>query len=201
MEKAACQNGLEEMEHFFDNLSADWDSHHMNNDEKISAIATAANIRPGAKIADIACGTGVMTAELLSRNPSKILGIDLSKKMIENAREKFADPRLELVASDLFDVKETGFDLAIIYNAYPHFPDKQKLVNHIFEMLNDGGRFMVAHGEGKEKINGRHSQGTVHRLSWPLRPVLEEAAEFSDLFHIDIMVDTPELYMLSGLKK
>jgi ubiquinone/menaquinone biosynthesis C-methylase UbiE len=186
---------------FFDALAADWDLNQKDNQEKIAAIATVAGIIPGMKIADIACGTGVLLPELLARNPFKILGIDISSKMIEAARKKFNDPRIELLVSDLFNIKETDFDAAIIYNAYPHFPDKRRLVRHVFDMLRDGGRVMVAHGDGREKINHHHMKGTARGLSQPLKPVELEAGEFSEFFNLDVLVDTPDIYMLSGIKK
>jgi hypothetical protein len=41
----------------------------------------------------------------------------------------------------------------------------------------------------------------VSQISWPLRSAKEEAAEFSDFFNIDMIVDTSEIYFFSGTKK
>lgn len=43
------------------------------------------------------------------------------------------------------------FDRIVIYNAYPHFIEKEKLVKKVEELLNPGGRFVVAHGACREK--------------------------------------------------
>ena len=192
---------MNEMKQFFDNCAEEWDSHGSIQQEKIAAIVTLSGIQPGSRVVDIACGTGVMFTEMLSRNPSMILGIDLSDKMISKARSKFSDPRLQLLSADLFEVNETGFDTAMIFSAYPHFQDKSRLARQVFKMLKPGGRFMVAHCVGRDSINHCHKGEKVSRLSWPLRPVQEEAAAFSSYFDMDILADNPDIYFFSGVKK
>lgn len=194
-------NSRNTIKHFFNRLADTWDEDNFIDADKIAAIVTLAGIHEGMKIVDIACGTGVMFPELLSRNPSLLLGVDLSDKMIEKAREKYSDPRLRLLASDLFEVRETGFDAALIFNAYPHFGDKKGLAAQTAKLLAPGGRLMVAHGGGRKIINGCHTGEAVSRISWPLRAAREEAAEFSELFQIDMSVDSPEIYLFSGTKK
>lgn len=186
---------------FFDRLADTWDEGNFIDADKIAAIVTLAGIREGARIIDIACGTGVMFPELLSRNPSLLVGVDLSEKMIERAREKNSDPRLRLLACDLFEVKETGFDAAVIFNAYPHFGDKKGLAAQTAKLLAPRGRLMVAHGGGRQIINGCHTGEAVSRISWPLRSAAEEAEEFSEFFDIDMTVDSPDIYLFSGTKK
>lgn len=190
-----------EIKQFFNGCAENWDNNCKFSKEKIAAIVTLAGIKSESQVVDIACGTGVMFPELLSHNPASVLGIDLSDEMIAKAQSKFTDSRLRLVASDLFDVMETGFDTAMIFSAYPHFPDKPKLAEHLSKMLKVDGRFIIAHCEGRNSINHCHSGKTVSQISWPLRPAKEEAAEFSHYFNIDILVDTSEIYLVSGTKK
>ncbi len=194
-------NTRNEIKQFFDGYAENWDNNCKYSNEKIAAIVTLAGVTNGSKVADIACGTGVLFPELLSRNPASVLGIDLSGEMIARARSKSNDPRLHLLASDFFDVTETGFDTAILFSAYPHFPDKTGLAKHLSNMLKFEGRFIVAHCEGRNSINHCHSGKTVSRISWPLRPAKEEANAFRQYFHIDMLVDTPEIYLFSGTKK
>ncbi len=194
-------NSQTTIKQFFDHMADTWDEENWIDANKIAAIVTLAGIRKSARVIDIACGTGVLFPELLSRNPSLLLGVDLSDRMIERAREKYSDPRLRLLASDLFQVKETGFDAAIIFNAYPHFGEKKALAVQAEKLLTPGGRLTVAHGGGRQIINGCHTGEAVSRISWPLRPASEEAAEFSDFFEIDMIVDSPEIYLFSGTKK
>lgn len=192
------QTGI--IKEFFNRCAPTWDDSCRQDSQKMNAIVSLAGVGTGSRVADVACGTGVLFPEILSRKPELLLGIDLSDGMIQKARSKFSSPRLRLVASDLFDVRESGFDTVILYNAYPHFPDKIRLARHLAAMLKPGGKFVVAHGEGKDAINSHHRGPAVSRISWELRPVGEEAAKFTDDFKIDRMVDTDSLYLFSGVK-
>ena len=190
-----------EMKEFFDSRAEKWDDICTFNQEKIAALITLAGVQPGKRIADIACGTGVLINELLSRNPLSVTGIDFSDEMIRIARGKFSDSRLQLLASNLYDIHETTFDIAIMFNAYPHFEDKGKLAKQIAFMLKANGRFMVAHGDGRDIINGCHAGESVSRISWPLRSAQEESLEFAEYFDIDMAADTSGIYFFSGTKK
>ena len=57
------------------------------------AAVEAARIEPGAAVADIACGTGKLTAELAARvGPfGRVIGVDLSGGMLEQARSEYRD--------------------------------------------------------------------------------------------------------------
>ena len=48
------------------------------------------------------------------------------------------------------------FDAVVIYNAYPHFPDKPAMVKKVYRLLKPSGRFVVAHGIGREATNLHH---------------------------------------------
>ncbi len=149
---------------------------------------------------DIACGTGVLIPQLLQYGPREVLGVDFSSEMIREAQKKFSDPRVRLEAMDLFDCKESGFDTATLYSAYPHFPDKERLAEKIFSLLRPGGRFLLAHSESRATINSRHHSGAA-AVSVPLRPVKEEASVWSRWFTLDILADTESFYLLSGKKR
>ena len=188
---------IKQVRDYFDERASQWDAVCSHDRHKLAAVVTLARVTPGARVLDIACGTGVLFEELLSREPAYVLGVDLSPNMIAAARQKHRDPRLQTLAADLFDVDETGFDTAIIYSAYPHFPDKHRLAQKVRAMLAPGGRFLIAHSESRQTINGRHN-GSASPISMPLRPARVEAAAWEPLFQIDMVADTPDLYFISG---
>ena len=193
--------GTNKTKDFFDKYADTWDDLCKHDPEKIAAIVTLAGIKQQSRVADIACGTGILFSEILSHNPAFLLGVDLSDKMIEKASSKFSDPRLHLNASDFFDVHETNFDTIFIYNAYPHFLDKAKLAAHLSDMLRKNGRIMIAHSESRNTINKCHEGNKVNEISYKLQPVQEEIAKFTEKFYIDMAADTDDIYFFSGIKK
>lgn len=194
-------NTTAKVKEFFDCCAENWDEHIIIDSKKIAAIVTLANIVQGSNVVDIGCGTGVMFQEILSREPNDVLGIDLSDKMIAIAKSKFYNSCLRLLAADFYDVNETGFNVAIIYNAYPHFPDKRKFAHKVSKMLVDGGRIMIAHSQSKENINAHHHGSEIAPMSLELLSAQQEAHNLSEFFNFDIIVDTTEMYAFSGLKK
>ncbi len=66
-------------------------------------------------------------------------------------------------------------------------------------LLRPGGRFLIAHSEGRAAINARHQQGAM-AVSVPLRPAQEEAAVWKKYFRVDILADSDNFYLISGVK-
>ena len=192
---------LEHTREYFDDLAPVWDDICKHDDGKLRLITRLAAIVPGSRLLDIGCGTGVMIGPLLAAKPTELLAVDLSLRMIERAAQKFRDARLRLQAGDFFALEESGFDLAMLYSVYPHFPDKERLALETARCLKKGGRFMVAHSESKENINSRHQGGTAARFSQTLKAAEQEAVHWREHFCIDILIDTDQLYVLSGRRR
>ena len=186
---------------FFDQMADAWDTYAQHDPAKVAAIVTLCDIRQGARVLDIGCGTGVLTPYLLKWEPSAVLGVDLSPRMIAHARAKYQSARVAYEACDVMDVAAREFDVAVIYSAYPHFLEKARLAAQVAALLRTGGRFMIAHSQGRDVINGRHKGKQVAMVSVPLKPACEEAEVWRDAFAIDTLVDTGACYMLSGVKK
>lgn len=192
-----CQSTKE----YFDSVANKWDTMCHHNSQKISAILTLANIKKNSRILDIATGTGVLIPHLLKSEVAEVIAIDLSELMIAEAQKNHTDHRIQFEAANFYEFDQTGFDFAIAYSAYPHFLDKEAFVRHLAESLNHQGRFMIAHSESKETINGRHSGDQVRKVSASLKDATSESKNFESVFDIDILVDTDEMYIISGKKR
>jgi len=192
------QEYVEKMQQYFDELAPAWDSICKHDEGKLRLICRLAAPAPGNRLLDIGCGAGVMIGPLLATDPAELLALDLSPCMIEQAAQKYRDVRLRLLAGDFFALKESGFDLALLYSVYPHFPNKKNLARQTAHCLKSGGRFMVAHSESRAIINSRHQSGAAARLSQPLKAAEEEAKTWREYFNIDTLIDTEQLYVISG---
>ena len=75
----------------------------------------------GASVLEIGCGTGELLAAL---QPGRGVGVDISPKMVETARQKF--PHLEFAVDDFEDLQiEETFDYVIIAETMGHVDDVQ----------------------------------------------------------------------------
>jgi demethylmenaquinone methyltransferase/2-methoxy-6-polyprenyl-1,4-benzoquinol methylase len=192
---------LEQTKRFFNLAAPGWDAACRHDADKLDKIIGLLDVRRGDRVLDIACGTGVLFDRILGCNPSLLMGVDVAYRMIREASLKFRDPRLKLVCGDLFSLHADGFDRAVVYSAWPHFEDKERFARHVWGLLHEGGRLMIAHSEGRDIINGRHRSVGAQSLSSVLKPAEEEARAIASLFDMNLFVDTPGLYIISGVKK
>jgi trans-aconitate methyltransferase len=103
--------------------------------------------KPGETILDLGCGTGHLT-NLIAGSGAIVLGIDSSAEMIEQARIKYPSIRFEIKDATDFSLNEK-FD-AVFSNAVLHWiPEKEKVVNCVYNCLKTGGRFVAEFG-GKD---------------------------------------------------
>lgn len=194
---------MDEIAAYFDERADSWDESGCSGESRVQgAVLSLVDLKPGDTVLDLGCGTGVMVPFYLAAKAGKIVAVDVSEKMVERAREKFGgEPSVELRASDALSLDEgERFDAAVIYNAYPHFPDKLALVEKVYRMLKPSGRFVVAHGSGKDAIN-RHHEAVAAGVSCGLRAASEESVLWADKFKIEALVDTPGFYAFSGVRR
>ena len=187
---------------FFDRCAATWDADMIKSDEIIGKILDNAEVGENMDILDVACGTGVMFPYYLQRNAATVTGIDISPEMAKIAAEKFArEPKIRVVCGD---VEETAFDrkfdVIVVYNAFPHFPDPKRLIATLAGLLKDGGRLTIAHGASREAIDNHHS-GAASKVSNGLMAADRLMKLFDPHFEVEVMVSNRRMYQVSGVKR
>lgn len=191
---------LDDIRTFFDGLAPGWDRNTHHDERVISALLTLPSCPRGGRVLDVACGTGVLLPYLLALEPEAVHAIDLSPAMVALAAQKHRDPRLTVACADFYTYDRGPFDLITVYSAYPHFFDKAAFARQAAHLLRPGGRLLIAHSQGKDAINARHSGGAAV-VSTQLRTPREESVPLAPFFLVDAMVDTTELYLLSGTRR
>lgn len=190
-----------DVEIFFDACAPKWDEEMIRHDDRITKILNYAQINSGVKVLDVACGTGVLFNDYLSRNVEKVTAVDLSKNMIEIAKAKFNDSRIELIHADIEEL-ELGelYDRCVVYNAFPHFLNPQNLIVSLYHKLKSNGRLTIAHGMSREMINAHHRE-QASRVSIGLMSVEELSSLLKPLYDVDIARSDNEIYVVSAIKR
>lgn len=187
---------------FFDSQAGNWDAEMIKCQEKIDTILDAAEVTEGKTVLDVACGTGVLFPDYIKRNVRKCVGIDISPVMIETAKSKFGGIKnIELVCADAENlVFAREFDCVVVYNAFPHFVDREQLFESLAGCLKNCGRLTVAHGMGREELTRLHSE-RAESVSAILPDTDEMAKLMSKYFSVDVTVSTAGIYIVSGKVK
>ena len=100
-------------------------------------------------ILDIATGTGDLAIAALKLDPEKIIGIDISERMLEICRQKIENKklsgRIELRKGDSENIefKDDSFDLAMVAFGVRNFSDPLAGLKEMRRIINPGGMVMV----------------------------------------------------------
>ena len=190
-----------EVVRFFDRLAPDWDAEMIRSDEIIGLILDGAGVTAGKDVLDVACGTGVLIPDYLARRVASVTAIDISPKMAGIARDKFPQENVTVLCGD---VEETDFgrlfDCVVVYNAFPHFPDPERLIARLSALLKPGGTLTVAHGMSREKIDAHH-HGAASHVSNGLMEAEALAAIFAKQLRVTREISDERMYQVTGIKE
>ena len=187
---------------FFNKAAAYWDDIAYDNSEKINKILEFSDIRENSSVLDVACGTGVLTPFLLEHKASHITGIDISPEMINAANAKFTQyNNVEFINTSAEDIDfEDKFDRIIIFDAFPHFCNKEKVIQKMAENLKPDGRLTIAHSMGRKQLDELHKK-TAGQVSDKMVSGNELAEMLSMDFLADIIIDNKDIFIVSATLK
>src|SRR5947208_16615678 len=105
-------------------------------------------------ILDLGCGTGRFSEALAVRFDAEVIGIDLSKKMLEQARGKQHDRRIryELGRGESIPVPDNSVDLIFMSMIFHHFDNPMLAARECRRVLRDGATALVRTGT-RERIS------------------------------------------------
>ena len=130
----------------WDGLAAGYDDLKQRNDAYYSALKGCMGraVPPDARgnVLDVGCGTGQVLASL---NPRRGVGIDLSERMIDEARRRLASrTELAFLAIDAKAAGELGpFDCVISADTMEHVEDWRAVVHAIVDACRPGGLIVI----------------------------------------------------------
>jgi demethylmenaquinone methyltransferase / 2-methoxy-6-polyprenyl-1,4-benzoquinol methylase len=109
------------------------------------ALVSAVDPRDGQRVLDVATGTGMVAAELLSRAGCSVVGIDQSAEMLAGARARFAaadSTRVELVEgqAEALPFADASFDALTFTYLLRYVDDPAATVRELARVLRPGGR-------------------------------------------------------------
>ena len=184
---------------YFDSLAESWDSQAQHSQTGINAMLTLADLQAGIRILDAGCGTGVLEDYLTPFHPSQVTGVDVSERMIQVAMKKHPESRY--ICADILEYEcEQPFQTVLIYNAFPYFLKRSPVLAKTAECLESGGRLMIFHNQSREEMNAHHAT-MPEGLSMVLPSAHTLAGMLEDRYNVDIVVDTPQFYAVSGIKR
>jgi|SRR5690625_288905 len=147
----------------FDKISGGYDglnrviSLGMDKSWRKKVVKAIVNHQPE-NVLDIATGTGDLAISLAEKGLKNIIGLDLSKGMLEVAEKKVKEKNLQqqisLVVGDSEDLpyEENHFDAICVAFGVRNFENLEKGLSEILRVLKPGGLFIVLETAVPEKF-------------------------------------------------
>ncbi|NUU79356.1 class I SAM-dependent methyltransferase [Paenibacillus xylanilyticus] len=148
------------VKHLFDKVAQDYDMQRKQlipcfNDFYGMALDLMECSKDNPRILDLGAGTGLLSGMLLQKYPNaRITLMDISEKMLEMARRRFADTdQVQYVVGDYTKHAFTSsYDMIISSLSIHHLThaDKKNVFGTVYKMLEPGGLFINA-----DQVQGR----------------------------------------------
>ena len=121
--------------------------------EWASRVLDAAQVGPGDRVLDVACGTGVLAREAMSRvqQDNHVAGLDVDPGMLAVARE--LEPRVDWRhgLADALPWEDESFDAVVSQFGLMFFPDRAAAVREMLRVSRARGRLAVAVWDALER--------------------------------------------------
>jgi len=198
---------MNERREFFNLAASKWDSLATEKTiARLDRIIKQSDIKSGSIILDIGTGTGILLPLLhnVLGNEGKIVGLDISEKMLQRARLKNQEDNMNYLQAAVEEIPllEETFDMAICYASFPHFANKPRALSEIARVLKQGGRLIVCHTEGRQTINQLHQSigGAVKHDMIPDAAKMRLLLSSAGMTNIDIQ-DSANTYLATAYKQ
>jgi len=136
-------------EKFWDYIAGDFDKTEKRFEQAYleNIERTKRYLNNGDIVLDYACGTGVLCTAIADK-VGRICAMDISSKMIDIARRKASDRKIEnieFIHATLLDKVLDGrsFDVVLAFNILHTLEDYPQIVQKMMELLKPGGLFIA----------------------------------------------------------
>ena len=98
----------------------------------------------GKTVLDLGCGYGWHCSFAAEQGAVKVLGLDLSRKMIEEAKRRNAEKRIEyrVCGIEEYEYPENKWDCVVSNLALHYIADLENIFQKVYQTLKPGGNFL-----------------------------------------------------------
>ena len=134
-------------------------------------------------VLELGCGTGKNTNYLLKK-ADKIIGIDFSQEMLNKARAKIQDERVEFRKADLtaeWNIENDYADLITCSLVLEHIEDLDFVFNQAHKKLKNGGIFFISELHPFKQYSGSKAKFETENGTQELETYVHHVSEYLDV--------------------
>lgn len=139
------------------------------------AVLALADAKPGERVLDVGCGTGIYALEL-ARQGFRVIGVDQSMEMMAIAREKFREAGLAgfwvCGSAEALPFRSASADLALAVTSLCFVPHPDRAIDEMRRIITPDGRVVLG------ELNRWSSWAFVRRLKGLVADTIYNRAHF-----------------------
>ena len=140
----------------------------------------------GSYILDIGCGFGKFASFCLKQGAAHVSGIDISQKMISEAKNRIKTPKVSFSVTPVedFETAEGAFDLVVSSMCFHYVKDIKSVFEKVAIALKKDGHFIfsIEHPICTALLKGWYSSDGVSQKHWPVDNYRKETIRESNWF-------------------
>lgn len=100
----------------------------------------------GKSVLDLGCGFGRNSIDFVKRGARRVVGIDISEKMLDIAKNQSSDNKIEYINMSMAELEriDERFDFVYSSLAFHYVENFNKLIRDIYNLLNRGGELQFS---------------------------------------------------------
>ncbi len=156
-------------------------------------------------VLDLGCGYGHNCVDFVRRGANKVLGIDISEKMLEVAKSESVHERIKYLNMSMTDISELNESFDFIYSslAFHYVKDFDTFAKNIYSALNTGGQLLFSqehpiitatvdgNGHFNKNLKGKkisytfsnYNEPGERKVHWYVDGVIKYHRTFSDIIN------------------
>lgn len=131
---------------YFNKTAEDYDTSHDGKFVQCMYREIIARVpdAKGQRILDLGCGNGNILKTLKERIPAEYYGLDISEKMIEEAKKRLGKTALLAVGdAEQLPYADLFFDVVICNASFHHYPNPEKAAAEMERIMKPGGLLIL----------------------------------------------------------
>lgn len=142
-----AQQNIYDNEQFFEGYKKIRDNEvNANNLFEIPALFSMMPDLKGKRVLDLGCGFGEHCKQFIEQGAQKVVGIDISEKMLAVAQKENAHPNISYINMPMENIGELDekFDVVVSSLAFHYVEDYAGVVKNIYNLLEKEGIFIYS---------------------------------------------------------